>query len=136
MSEIFILSPLTISLPVFPFPSVYALHLCMLVISIASMCSRANTSNGECLAEWAPNNNLMLLHNPKCSTSFISQCWNTGSNPDMALASARPDNRLPHRCVLEKFPQSQHRPSLITATKLLALVPNKLVKQWDFHTAD
>ena len=55
---------------------------------------------------------------------------------DLDLASAGPDNRLPDRCVLERFPLSQHRPSLITAAKLVAPVPSEPIKQWNFRKAD
>ena len=95
----------TASLPMFPFPCVYAGDFNCLHVQWGY---RANTSNGECLVEWAANNNLMLLHNPKGATSFTSGCWNTGTNPDPAFVSAGPNNRLPDRCVLEKFSRSQH----------------------------
>ena len=90
----------------------------------------------ECLVEWAANNDLILLHNPKGAASFTSRRWNTGTNPDLTFASAGPDNRLPDRCVLKKFPWSQHRPLLITFAKLMAQAPNEPVKQWNFHKAD
>ena len=61
---------------------------------------------GKCLVEWAANNNLMLLHNPKGAVTFTSGRWNTGTNLDLAFVSAGPDNRLQDRCVLEKFPHS------------------------------
>ena len=60
---------LTMSLPVFPSPCVYADDFnCQHV----QWGYRANTTNGECLVEWAANNNLMLLHNPKGAASFTS----------------------------------------------------------------
>ena len=97
---------------------------------------RANTSNGECLVEWAANNNLMMLHNPKGAASFTFGCWSTGTNLDLAFVSTRPDNRLPDRCVLEKFPRSQHRPSLFTAAKLVVPALSEPVKLRNFRKAD
>ena len=81
----------------------------------------ANSANGECLVGWASTNNLALLHNPKDTASFHSGRWNTSTNPDLAFVSIDSDSRLPGRLVLEKFPRSQHRPSLITSSSLLVL---------------
>ena len=124
---------LTTSLPVFPLLCVYAGDFnCQHV----QRRYKANTSNRECLVEWITNNNLMLLHNPKGAASFTSGCWNTGTDPDLAFASARPDNGIPDRCVLEKFPWSQNRPSLNIAAKLMDPIPSGPVKRWNFHKAD
>ena len=97
---------------------------------------RANASNRECLVEWAAYNDLILLHNPKGAANFTSGRWNTGTNPDLAFASTGPDNMLPDRCVLEKFPRSRHRPSLTTAVKLVAPVLSEPMKRWNFRKAD
>ncbi|XP_076823231.1 uncharacterized protein LOC143469422 [Clavelina lepadiformis] len=128
------LTPLTI--PVFPHPSLY----------IGDFNShhtdwgyKTTNNDGESLAAWTANNNLTLLHDPKGAASFFSGRWNTGTNPDLAFASLDSDCRHPHRRVLEKFPRSQHRPSLVTAPKLALLVPSKRVKRcnwkrYGFHT--
>ena len=47
-----------------------------------------------------------------------------------------PDGRLPYRRVLEKFPRSQHRPSLITAPRIFHPIPGKPVKRWNFRKAN
>ena len=78
-----------------------------------------NSLDGECLASWTSINSLTLLCNAKNAASFYSGRWNTGTNPDLAFASVRPNSRLPDRRVLEKFPRSQHRPSLITHQDVL-----------------
>ena len=49
------------------------------------------------------------------------------------IDSVGPDSRVPDRCILEKFPRSQHRPSLIVPPKLALPVPSKPVKRWNFH---
>ena len=95
-----------------------------------------SSSDGECLAAWAGNNSLALLYNPKDAASFHSGRWNTGTSPDLAFASVGPDSRLPDRCVLEKFPRSQHRPSLITPPRFALPVPSKPVKRWNFRKAN
>ena len=105
----------TLDLPVFPHPCLYAGDF---------NCRHAhwgyddNSPDGECLAGWASINCLALLYNAKDAASFYSGGWNTGTNQDLAFASVGPNSRLPDRRVLDKFPRSQHRPSLITVKML------------------
>ena len=51
------------------------------------------------------------------------------------FASVGPSNRLPNTRVLDKFPRSQNRPSLITPPRLAMAVPSMPVKRWNFHKA-
>ena len=95
----------------------------------------ANSADGECLVGWANTNNLALLHKPKDAASFYPGRWNTSTNPDLAFVSIDSDSRLPNRQVLEKFPISQHQPSLITQPRFARLVPSKPVKRWNFRKA-
>ena len=116
----------TPNLPVFPHPCLYAGDF---------NCRHAdwgyddNSLDGECLASWASINCLALLYNAKDAARFYSGHWNTGTNPDIAFASIGPNSHLLDRCVLEKFPRSQHRPSLITPTRFAMAVPSMPVKQ-------
>ena len=80
---------------------------------------------------WKSINCLALLYN----ASFYSGRWNTSINPDLAFASVGPNSRLPDRCVLEKFPRSQHRPSLITPLRFAMAVPSMSVKRSNFRKA-
>ena len=89
----------------------------------------------ECLAGWASINCLALLYNAKDAASFYSDCWNTGTNPDLAFASVGPNSCLLDRHVLEKFPRSQHQPLLITTPRFAMAVPSMPVKRWNFHKA-
>ena len=57
------------------------------------------------------------------------------NNPDLAFASVDPNSRLPDRRVLEKFPRSQHRPSLVTPPRFAIAVPSMPVKRWNFLKA-
>ena len=125
------MSPLT--LPTFPSPSLYAGDFNCQHIDWGYS---TTSSDGELLADWAANNHLALLYNPKEAASFHSGRWGTGTNPDLAFASVDTDSSLPDRRVLEKFPRSQHRPSLITAPKLVAPIPSAPVKRWNFRKAD
>ena len=95
-----------------------------------------NSAHGDCLLACASSNNLALLHDPKVKSSFHSGCWNTGTNPDLAFTTVGPDSCLPYRRVLEKFPRSQHRPSLITPPRLSLPVPGRPVKPWNFRKAN
>ena len=122
----------TLDLPVFPHPCLYAGDF---------NCRHAdwgyddNNPDDECLAGWASINCLALLYNAKDDASFYSGRWNTGTNPDRAFASVGPISRLPNRRVLDKFPRSQHRPSLITPPRFAMAVPSMPVKQWNFRKA-
>ena len=95
-----------------------------------------NSADGDCLLAWASSNNLALLHDPKDEPSFHSGGWNTGTNPDLAFTTVGPNSRLPYRRLLEKFPRSQHRPSLITPPRLSLPVPGRPVKRWNFRKAN
>ena len=122
----------TLDLPVFPHPCLYAGHF---------NCRHAdwgyddNSPDGECLAGWASINCLALLYNAKDAASFYSGRWNTGTNPDLAFASVGPNSRLSDRRVLDKFPRSQHRPSLITPPRFAMAVPSMPFKRWNFRKA-
>jgi len=82
------------------------------------------------------SNNLGLLYGPKKTAGFSSHQWNLVTNPDLAFASFGQDSRLPDRRVLGKFPQAQHRPSLITPPKLKVPAHSDPVKGWNFCKAD
>ena len=92
----------------------------------------ANSAYGECLVGWANANNLVLLHNSKDAASFHSGRWNTNTNMDLAFVSIDSDSRLPDKQILEKFPRSQHRPSLITPPRLLVLYQASLYSDGTF----
>ena len=84
---------------------------------------------------WAAGQVLIVLPSYKDAASFYSGRWNTGTNPDLAFASVGPNSRLPDRRVLDKFPRSQHRPSLITPTRFATAVSSMPVKRWNFLKA-
>ena len=117
------------------FPTFQCSHtlVCMRVISTAPMSTGVITPTAQMEAS---SNNLALLHDPKDEPSFHSGCWNTVTNPDLAFTTVGPDSHLPYRRVLEKFPRSQHRPSLITPPRLSLPVPGRPVKRWNFRKAN
>ena len=118
-----------LNLPVFPHPCLYAGDF---NCRHADWGYNDNSPDGECLAGWASIN---FLYNVKDAASFYSGRWNTGTNPDIAFASVGPNSCLPDRRVLDKFPRSQHRPSLITPPRFAMAVPSMPVKRWNFRKA-
>ena len=85
------------------------------------------------MAGWASINCLALLYNAKDAASFYSGHWNTGTKLDLAFASVGPNTCLPDKHVLDKFPRSQHRPSLITPPRFAMAVSSMPVKRWKFR---
>ena len=122
----------TLNLPVFPHHCLYAGDF---NYHHAYWRYDDNSPDGECLAGWASIYCLAFLYNSKNAASFYSGRWNTGTNPDLAFASVGPNSRLPDRRVLDKFPRSQHRPSLITPPRFAMTVPSMPVKRWNFRKA-
>ena len=122
----------TLDLPVYPHPCLYAGDF---NCRHADWSNDDNSPDGECLAGWASINCLALLYNAKDAASFYSGRWNTGTNPDLAFASVGPNSLLPDRRVLDKFPRSQHQPSLITPPRFAMAVPSMPVKRWNFRKA-
>ena len=119
-------------LPVFPHPCLYVGDFnCQYV----DWGYDTNSADGECLVFWANTNNLVLLHNPKDAASFHSGHWNTSNYPDLAFVSIDLNSRRPDRHVLEKFPRSQHLPSLITQPRFAHPLPSKPVKRLNFCKA-
>ena len=121
------------AIPLFPSPSLYAGDFNCRHVDWG--CNTPN-SDGNCLAEWAANNNLAVLYDPKGPSSFNSGRWGMGTNPDLAFTSVEPNSWAPDRRVLEKFPRSQHQPSLILVPLLLVPIPSAPVKRWNFLKAN
>ena len=122
----------TTDLPVFPHPILYSGDFNCPHVNWGYS---SNSADGECLVAWASLNGLVPLHDPKDMATFHSGCWNNGTNPDLAFVSVGSDSCLPDRRTLEKFPLSQHRPSLIVPPRLTLSVPSMPVKRWNFRKA-
>ena len=115
----------SLAIPVFPHPCLYAGDFkCQHVDWGYSTTS----PDGESLVDWATKGNLALLHNPKDAPSFFSGRWKTGTKPDLAFASNGHVYWQPNRCILENFPRSQNRSSLIKSSKTVVLHPSEPYK--------
>lgn len=64
--------------------------------------------NGEKLEDWAEQNNLTLIHDPKLPSSFNSCRWRRGYNPDVIFVS----NVIARQTInkmSDTIPHTQHR---------------------------
>ena len=68
--------------------------------------------------------------------SFIFGCWNTETNPDLAFTKIIGQEPLPVWHVLDRFPYSQHRLSLITTPSLVQSTEGKPIQGWNFRKAN
>ena len=99
---------------------------------------KENNLQGEQLADWASNNDLMLLYDNKEPKTFLSAIWNSTTNPDLTFTSQDRNSNLPsvtHR-VGKKFPRFQHRPSFIKHPALISPCISTPVSRWNFRKAD
>ena len=89
----------------------------------------STNSEGISLEHWASAEDLTLLFDPKQLHTFHSARWNTTSNPDLVFTKLK--GALPQRLILDPFPKTHHRPSLITPVN-----PTEPVKRWNFRKAN
>ena len=92
-------------------------------------------SNGKCLADWCSNHDLQVLYNPKQSATFESGRWQTSTNRDITFCTTISGN-VPEREVLNRFPRSQHRPSLIKVPSLIHFCKSRPIPRWNFRKAN
>ncbi len=60
--------------------------------------------------------------------------WGTATNPDLAFVS---ESLGPmQRSIMDRFPKSQHRPSVITEIPLAPTVKDRPAKRWNLRKAD
>ena len=85
-------------------------------------------TNGECLAAWASYNDLTVVRDFMGYPLFHLGRWKSEANPDLSLVRTETTCQLPYRRVLEKFPRSQHQPSLTTTSHQI-ISTNKPVKR-------
>lgn len=98
----------------------------------------SNDSNGESLVEWASNNELHLVHEPKDRGTFHSRVHRRDYNPDLCFVSADSEGFPLHvtRKVLSSFPNSQHRPVILEVGIRIPLIASVPRPRWNFRKAD
>ncbi|CAM4690332.1 unnamed protein product [Leuciscus chuanchicus] len=69
-------------------------------------------------------------------STFYSARWNSTTNPDLAFPKWHNNQPLPVRHILDMFPRSHHRPSLITIPTMVQPVQGRDAKRWNFRKAN
>lgn len=94
-------------------------------------------TDGEELVEWASNNDLALIHDVKQRGTFRSARWSRDYSPDLCWVSSLDGHQQQASCtVLDDFPHSQHRPSLIHIGLQLPVFRSSGKLRWNFRKAD
>ncbi|UYV81411.1 hypothetical protein LAZ67_20001112 [Cordylochernes scorpioides] len=95
-------------------------------------------TNGELLEEWANNNLLHLIYNPKQNGSFSSGRWNTRTNPDLCFVSTDHNNKpIPTtKRILKKFPKSQHYPIILEVGHFIPVTLKPFLPRWNLQKAN
>lgn len=97
-----------------------------------------NDENGEKLATWCDSQDLYLSWDAKETKTFHSARWQSDTNPDLVFVSTD-ERKLPldhTRKVLQKFPRSQHRPTLITIGLEIPIIRSVHKPRWNFKKAN
>ncbi|KAJ8868681.1 hypothetical protein PR048_030220 [Dryococelus australis] len=99
---------------------------------------QSDDENGEKLTEWAMNEELKLVYDPKQRETFHSARWNRDYNPDLCFVSSNVKG-IPLNVtiiVLSEFPNSQHRPVIIEIGLKVPLVKSGKRLRWNFRKAN
>ena len=94
-------------------------------------------SDGDQLQNWASCNDFHLIHDSKQRGTFRSARWNRDYSPDLCWISTVGGHPQPTSCtVLDDFPHSQHRPSVIHIGLQLPVIRGIEKRRWNFRKAD
>ena len=78
---------------------------------------------------------------PHCSTTprdpppSAQRAGTCNTNPDLVFSKHSPQEAMPVRRILDRFPRSHHRPSLITTPSLIQTIGGRPVLRWNFRKA-
>jgi len=94
-------------------------------------------AEGPRLMEWASLGDFSLIHDLKQRRTFRSTRWQRDFSPDLCWVSTTNCSRLPASCtVLEDFPRSQHRPTLVHIGLTIPVVHCTGKRRCNFRKAD
>ena len=99
---------------------------------------RVSDKAGDQLSQWANNNNFHLLYDPKQNGTFHSTRWKKDYSPDVCSVTCD-DERQPlptTRTIDPHFPNSQHRPSIITISLDIPTISSVPKPRWNFRKAN
>ena len=94
------------------------------------------SADGDFLVDWASTAEVTLLYDPKEPRTFYSARSNSSTNPDLAFEKWHNNQPLPVRHILDMFPRSHHRPSLITIPSLFQPVQGRDANRWNYRKAN
>ena len=97
-----------------------------------------NDENGVALYSWMDTNNLHVVFDAKDRKTFHSARWRKDYNPDLCIVSCN-SNYKPLECsrkVMQDFPHSQHRPTVISIGLQIPIVESVQKPRWNFVKAD
>ena len=93
--------------------------------------------DGDQLQNWASCNDFHLVHDAKQRGTFHSARWKREYSPDLCWISTVGGQPQPASCtVLDDFPHSQHRPSVIHIGLQLPVIRSIEKRRWNFRKAD
>ena len=94
-------------------------------------------SDRDQLRNWASCNDFHLIHDSKQRGTFRSARWNRDYSPDLCWISTIGGHPQTTLCtVLDDFPRSQHRPSVIHIGLQLRVIRGIEKRRWNFRKAD
>jgi hypothetical protein len=93
--------------------------------------------DGDLLQNWASYNDVCLVHDCKQRGTFRSARWQRDYSPDLCWVSAVDGHSQPaSHTVLDDFPHSQRRPSVLHVGLRLPVVRGVVKRRWNFGKAD
>ena len=120
------------SLPDSPAPAVYA-------GDFNSWTPTGGTSTPPKMASSCQSGSPLPMRDPlrsKGALLFHLRLLEQRAHPDLAFVKLTGHELLPVRRILDRFPCSHHRPSLITTPSLVQSTEGKPVRRWNFRNAN
>ena len=99
---------------------------------------RVSDKAGDQLSQWANDNSLHLLYDPTQKDTFHSARWKKDYSPDICFVTCDDEHQpLPTTRTIEPyFPNSQHRPSIITIGLDIPTISSVQKPRWNFRKAN